>query len=107
MPAVHLIDAEGRRRTLQLPAGRNLMRCATDAGVAEIAADCGGTLSCATCHVYVAPEWASKLRPPTHEEESMLEMTAAERRPTSRLSCQIDVDAELDGLIVELPPTQY
>ena len=107
MPAVQLIDAEGRRRTLQVPAGGNLMRCATNAGVAEIVADCGGVMSCATCHVYIDDAWAGRLPPPSDDELAMLELTAAERRPGSRLSCQITIAGALDGLVVELPVTQY
>jgi 2Fe-2S ferredoxin len=64
-------------------------------------------MTCSTCHVYVDPAWAGRLPPPTADEAAMLEMTAAERRPTSRLSCQIVLDAALDGLTAELPPTQY
>jgi 2Fe-2S ferredoxin len=107
MPTIHLKAAGGQRTTLQAPAGESLMRAATDAGVSEIVADCGGLLTCATCHVYVAPEWADRLPPPAPDELSMLEMTAAERRPHSRLSCQIVLLDALDGLEVELPERQY
>lgn len=102
-----IVDADGTRRELQAPVGRSLMRAATDAGIAGIAADCGGCLSCATCHVYVAPEWLDRLPPVSSDEASMLEMTASERRPESRLSCEIPLTAALDGLTVHLPPTQY
>lgn len=107
MPTVHFRTAEGR--TIDVPArpGRSLMRAAVDAGLDGIAADCGGCLTCATCHVIVDEDWFARLPPPAADEESMLEMTAAERQPTSRLSCQIVVDAALDGLVVTLPPTQY
>jgi 2Fe-2S ferredoxin len=87
--------------------GRSLMRTAVDAGIDGIAADCGGCLTCATCHVIVDAAWAEKLSPPTDDELAMLEMTAAPRRPTSRLSCQLVLSAELDGLVVQLPATQY
>jgi len=83
------------------------MRTAVDAGIDGIAADCGGCLTCATCHVIVDAAWAEKLSPPTDDELAMLEMTAAPRRPTSRLSCQLVLSAELDGLVVQLPATQY
>ena len=104
---VHLVNAAGKRYAVSGRPGGNLMRTATDAGVAEIAADCGGTMNCATCHVIVDADWATKLPPPSADEEAMLEMTAAPRAPTSRLSCQITLDETLDGLVVRLPETQY
>lgn len=104
---IHLIAADGTRRTIDAPIGRSLMRAATDAGIEGILADCGGCLTCATCHVIVDPAWASKLRPPADEEHEMLEMTASPRQPTSRLSCQIVLDESLSGLVVQLPETQY
>ncbi len=104
---VHLIAADGSRRSVGAKAGRSLMKAAVDAGVDGIAADCGGCLTCATCHVIVAPEWASRLPPPTADEGAMLEMTAAPREATSRLSCQIELQPALEGLTVRLPATQY
>ena len=103
----HLTDAAGRTQTVRAKPGVSLMRAATDAGVEGIAADCGGSLSCATCHVYVAADWVAALPAPDRDEASMLEMTAAERRPGSRLSCQIVLTPVLDGLQVQLPVTQY
>lgn len=105
--AVHLVQADGTRHELAAPVGQSLMRAATDAGVDAIAADCGGTLACATCHVFVAPEWLGRLPPPSADEDAMLELTAAPRRPNSRLSCQIVLDAGLDGFTAELPEMQY
>lgn len=104
---VHLVEAGGRRHTLQVAAGQSLMRAATDHGIEAIAADCGGSLSCATCHVHVDADWADRLPPPAADETAMLEMTAAPRTATSRLSCQIVVTAALDGLQVTLPDRQY
>jgi 2Fe-2S ferredoxin len=105
--AIHLIAADGARRTIDAPTGKSLMRAATDAGVEGIVADCGGCLTCATCHVIVDDAWAGKLRPAADEELEMLEMTASPRQPTSRLSCQISLHEGLDGLVVQLPETQY
>lgn len=107
MPTVHFRTPEGRVIDVPARAGRSLMRTAVDAGIDGIAADCGGCLTCATCHVIVDEAWSGRLPPPDEDERSMLEMTAAERQPTSRLSCQIVVDAALDGLTVTLPATQY
>lgn len=104
---IHVTAADGGTRTLEARAGRSLMKAALDGGVDGIAADCGGCLTCATCHVIVAPEWAAKLPPPSADERSMLEMTASPAEPTSRLSCQIELTPALDGLAVRLPATQY
>jgi 2Fe-2S ferredoxin len=83
------------------------MRAAVDGGIDGFAAVCGGCLTCATCHVIVDGAWAAKLPPPSADEQAMLEMTAAPRQPTSRLSCQIELTPALDGLVVQLPVTQY
>jgi 2Fe-2S ferredoxin len=77
------------------------------AGVHEIAADCGGLLSCATCHVFVDTPWLERLTPPSVDEVSMLELTATPRQPDSRLSCQLVLDDDFDGLAVRLPARQY
>ena len=105
--AVCLVEADGVAHDLRLPTGQSLMRAATDAGIDAIKADCGGLMTCATCHVIVDAEWASRLPPISADEEAMLEMTAAPRQPTSRLSCQIDLTDALDGLTAGLPDTQY
>ncbi len=104
---VHLVDADGTRHALVGESGQSLMRVATDAGLDGIKADCGGCLSCATCHVIVDPVWAARLPPPSSDEDAMLEMTAAARQPTSRLSCQIVLSEGLDGFVAGLPDTQY
>jgi 2Fe-2S ferredoxin len=111
MPTLHFIvrkpDGTTESREVQATAGKSVMEAAVAAGIDAIAADCGGTLTCATCHVYVAPEWAGKLPAPQAEEQGMLEFTAAPRRDTSRLSCQLQVGPETDGLTVEVPDRQY
>ncbi|MDQ2801504.1 MAG: 2Fe-2S iron-sulfur cluster-binding protein, partial [Pseudomonadota bacterium] len=73
--------------------------------VPGILAECGGVMSCATCHVYVDPAWLDRLPPPSTDEDDMLDNTAAERRANSRLSCQIKMAPELDGLRVQVPET--
>ena len=105
--AVHLIDADGTRRTVTGHAGQSLMRAATAAGVEGIAADCGGCMTCATCHVFVDPAWLERLPARSADEDAMLEMTAVPRQPNSRLSCQIALDGSLAGLVARLPETQY
>jgi len=107
MITVHLVNAAGAARSVSARPGQSLMRAATDAGVAEIAADCGGMLACATCHVIVDADWAPRLAPPSKDELAMLELTAQPREATSRLSCQLVMDASLDGLRVTLPARQY
>jgi ferredoxin, 2Fe-2S len=83
------------------------MQGATQAGVEAVAADCGGSLTCATCHIYVDAAWADKLPPPNADELSMLDMTAEPRQTTSRLSCQIVATQAMDGMEISLPQTQY
>ena len=107
MPRITFIRPDGHPIDIDARAGRSLMRAALDAGVEHIAADCGGSLTCATCHVMVAGDWADRLPPPTPDELDMLDMTAAERQPTSRLSCQIVLSDALDGLVAQLPARQY
>lgn len=107
MIKVHLVAANGEETTLEVKPAGSLMQAAVAANVAGIEADCGGLLTCATCHVYVREPFASRLPPVSEDERAMLEFTAAERRPTSRLSCQIELVEALDGLSVELPATQH
>lgn len=104
---VHLTEANGTRHDLTVPTGQSLMRAAVAADVDAIKADCGGTLTCATCHVFVDDTWFAKLPPAEADEDAMLEMTAAERQPNSRLSCQLQLTPDLDGLSVRVPDTQY
>ena len=87
--------------------GKSLMEAAVASGIEGIAADCGGLMTCATCHVLVHEPFASLLPPPDGEELTMLAFTATPQTPSSRLSCQITLSAALDGLTVELPASQY
>lgn len=87
--------------------GQSLMQAAVAANVAGIDADCGGLMTCGTCHVYVREPHAGQLPFPGDEELGMLEFTASPRQANSRLSCQIVLDDALDGLVVELPPSQH
>lgn len=111
MPVVHYLkrwpDGSLAGEEVEGQAGQSVMQVAVAAGVDGIVAECGGVLSCATCHVYVTPEWAQRLPPPQEDELAMLAFTATERRETSRLSCQIILEASLDGLALELPERQY
>ncbi len=106
MPRVTYIEPDGRAQTLVLDAGTSVMRGAMEAGVEGIEAQCGGNLACATCHCYVQQPWLDKLQPPSDDERRMLSNVAAERRPNSRLSCQLIVEPMLDGLSVQFPDRQ-
>lgn len=94
---------DGREITADVEAGTTLKDAALDAQVPNIPGDCGGNLSCATCHVVVAEDWAEKVGPPGDMEEGMLDVTMAPRQPTSRLSCQIEMSAALDGVRLLVP----
>lgn len=83
------------------------MEAAVAANVPGIEADCGGLMTCATCHVLVREPFAARLPPPERDELAMLEFTAVPRQPNSRLSCQIELTEALDGLTVDLPPSQH
>jgi ferredoxin, 2Fe-2S len=111
MITVHFIsltsDGVRHQDTVQTPPGRSLMEAASAAGIDGIAADCGGLLTCATCHVITSAEWAASLPGASADEQAMLDFTAVPRQPNSRLSCQIQLTPDLDGLMVELPATQY
>lgn len=92
--------------TLECKPGQSLMQAAVTANVHGIEAECGGLLTCATCHVYVREPHAAMLPAASTDERGMLEFTASPRRANSRLSCQVDLTAALDGLAVDLPPSQ-
>ena len=95
--------ADGREITLDVTEGTTLMEAATARGVPGIVGECGGSMSCATCHVIVAPDWADRAGTPSAFEEDMLDITEAGRQPTSRLSCQIKMTAALDGIVLSVP----
>lgn len=106
MPKITFVDTDGAERTVDAEIGATVMETAIGNEVPGILASCGGSCSCATCHVYVDDAWWGKLSERTYEEEDMLD-TAHDVRPTSRLSCQIKVTEELDGLRVQTPEKQY
>jgi ferredoxin, 2Fe-2S len=106
MPKIHITRADASRREIEVAAGTTVMQAVTAAGEDGIVAECGGSAMCATCHVYVDEAWAGRLPDPLANELEMLECTAADRAPTSRLSCQIKMTNELDGLVVRLPDRQ-
>lgn len=106
MPAIVFILPDGTQQRVDAAEGASVMQAATGAGIRGIVAECGGSAMCATCHVYVDPAWVDQLPAPLSNELEMLECTAAERQPTSRLSCQIKLTAVSDGLTVRIPQRQ-
>ena len=105
MPKIVFIEPGGGRREIDAPVGVTLMEAARQHGVQGVVARCGGACACATCHVYIDPVWLAKLEPREEMEEGMLE-SAWEARENSRLSCQIHVSADLDGMQVIVPQQQ-
>lgn len=106
MPTIHYILKDGSTRSVQAKAGASVMETAIQNNIRGIDAECGGSCSCATCHVYVDDAFVARLTPPDEMEQELLEGVASERTPASRLSCQLTVTAELDGLTVRVPETQ-
>lgn len=105
MPTIVYIEPDGTRRAVSAPVGLSVMEAALSHQIEGIIALCGGACACATCHVYVEPEWLGRLEPRDDMESGMLE-AAFEPQPNSRLSCQIPITAELDGLTVRVPSKQ-
>ena len=106
MAKITYIQFDGTETVLDVKPGLTVMEGAVKNNVRGIDADCGGACACATCHVYVDPAWAAKIPPKEDMEETMLDF-AQDRQETSRLSCQIKVTAQLDGLIVRMPKSQH
>ena len=106
MPKITFIDYKGNKNTIDASAGGSLMEAADSGGVPGILADCGGAMACATCHVFVHDSWHSRLPEKTDDEQGMIEQYAIKPNEKSRLSCQIEVTEDLDGLIVTTPEKQ-
>jgi 2Fe-2S ferredoxin len=106
MPKITYVEASGKEHVIDVAEGMTVMEGATKHNIPGIDADCGGACACATCHIYVDPEWMAKTGAPNGMEQSMLDF-ASDVEPTSRLSCQIKVTAALDGLRVKLPKSQH
>ena len=105
MPKITYIEHNGKLHTIEVANGLSVMEGAVQNNIPGIDADCGGSMACATCHVYVKENWFNKLPKKEDGEEDMLDM-AFEPKKNSRLSCQIMVTEELDGLEVNLPEKQ-
>lgn len=105
MVKVTFVDARGEARTVEGEVGATVMETAIRNAIPGIEAECGGACACATCHVYIDDAWTKAVGPAQPMEEDMLDF-AFDVRPTSRLSCQIKLKPDLDGLIVTTPPRQ-
>ena len=106
MPKIKYIEHNGKEHEVEVPEGWSVMEGAVKNLIPGIDADCGGACACATCHVFVDAAFQAKLPPKSDMEETMLDF-APEIQPSSRLSCQIKVTKDLDGLIVRMPTSQH
>jgi ferredoxin, 2Fe-2S len=105
MAKINFVDHTGEKRIIEVENGATVMEAAIRNAIPGIEAECGGACACATCHVYVDEAWREKVGPPTPMEEDMLDF-GYDVRPNSRLSCQIKVTDDLDGLVVSTPERQ-
>ena len=105
MPKITYVENDGKSHTVEVDNGLTVMEGAVQNNIPGIDADCGGSMACATCHVYVKEEWLNKLEKAEDAEQDMIDM-AFEPKKNSRLSCQLIVSDELDGLIVTTPEKQ-
>jgi 2Fe-2S ferredoxin len=106
MAKITYIEHNGTSHAIEVRNGLSVMEGAVKNNIPGIDADCGGACACATCHVYVDEAWTAKTGSPSAMEESMLDF-ANELQPNSRLSCQIKVTDDLDGLVVRMPESQH
>ena len=106
MPRVTYKSQDGKETTLDIDVGTSVMQAAVFNGLDGIVAECGGSCMCATCHVYVREDQLNLCPPLETDEDAMLEGTASPRLANSRLSCQLVVSEQMDGLVVTLPETQ-
>ncbi|NEK85951.1 2Fe-2S iron-sulfur cluster binding domain-containing protein [Blastococcus saxobsidens] len=106
MPKVVYVGGSGQEHAVDAAVGESVMAAAVKNGVPGIIGECGGNASCGTCHVWVRAEYTELVGEPNELEQDLLEMAVSEPRDSSRLSCQIPVSPELDGLTVDVPPEQ-
>lgn len=106
MVKITYIEHDGREFEVEASPGSTVMQAAVDNGIEGIVAECGGGCSCATCHCYIDEAWLKRVGGPNAIEKGLLDF-AMDPKENSRLSCQIDVSEDLDGLVVHLPPAQF
>ena len=105
MPRLVFVQPDGAEKVIEVEAGLTVMEAAVKNGVQGVIGECGGTCACSTCHCYVRPDWAGRLPPKSEEEADLLDF-AWEPKDTSRLTCQITVTKELDGMVLHVPAEQ-
>ncbi len=103
MANIYVTGADGAERSIAAEDGSSLMEALRDNGFEELAALCGGCCACATCHVYVSPDWLDRVGTPSSDEDDLLDSSDA-RQPNSRLSCQIEVSPDIEGIRVTIAP---
>ncbi|WP_217574359.1 2Fe-2S iron-sulfur cluster-binding protein [Streptomyces sp. GbtcB7] len=106
MSRVVFVQPDGTKQEVEATEGNSVMQAATANLVPGIIGECGGELTCATCHVFVDEAWTGALPARVELEEDMLEVTSEEPTDASRLCCQIQLDSSLDGIVVHVPKTQ-
>jgi ferredoxin, 2Fe-2S len=106
VPRIIFVKPDGQQREIEAADGESVMQAAVNNLVDGVVGECGGDLSCATCHVFIDPEWYDALPEASDDEVDMLEATSEEPTKFSRLSCQIKCHGKLDGLVVHVPATQ-
>ena len=107
MPKIIFVEPSGKQVQVEASSGITLLQAAINNNVQGIVGECGGACQCATCHVYIDAPWTDKLPPVGDMEDAMLESTAADRLPTSRLGCEVEISDDMEGLVVHLPPKQF
>ena len=103
MPIVTYVESDGKQHSVEVPVGLSVMQGAVNHSIKGIMAECGGACACATCHVYVDSDWLELLEPMNQIENNMLDCAEQERTVNSRLSCQLVVSPDLNGLVVRVP----
>lgn len=106
MAKITYIQSDDTEQTVEIAAGLSIMEGARDNGIAGIEAQCGGSCSCSTCHAFIHPDWVGKLPPKEELEEDMLDFAHELDAVRSRLTCQIKVTDEMDGLVIYVPESQ-
>lgn len=106
MVKVVYVDSEGAKEELDVPEGWNLMQAAVTNGIDGIEGECGGSCCCATCHVYIDEAFLDKIPAMSEAEDNLLNDTVSERKPNSRLACQITATTDLEGIVVQMPEAQ-
>lgn len=106
MPNVNFIDSNGEHHVVEVFSGSNIMEAAVDNAIEGILGDCGGSLSCATCHCYLDDNGV-KLAPPVSDAEEQMLESVLDRNDKSRLGCQVTITDEMEGITVTIPDSQY